>query len=121
MGLSEADLAALDATEEVEIETRAADGTVHRTIVWVVVEDGTAYLRSVNGATARWYREAIARPDVALRVGGRRIAVRAVPAVDEASVEACSAGLARKYRADYSLGSMLRADVLDTTLRLDPA
>jgi hypothetical protein len=121
MGLSEADLAALDATEEIEVETHAADGTVHRTIVWVAVEGGSAYLRSVNGATARWYREALARPDVAIHLAGRRIPVRVLPAADAASVAACSAGLARKYRADYSLGSMLRAGILDTTLRLDPA
>jgi len=43
------------------------------------------------------------------------------PAADAASVEACSAGLRRKYRRSYSLRSMLRPEILDTTLRLDPA
>ena len=121
MSPSEVDRTALDGAEEVEIETRAADGTVHRTIIWVVVEGSAVYVRSVNGAAARWYREAVARPDVALHVGARRMAFRAVPAADGASIAACSAGLGRKYRTDFSLGSMLRPDVLDTTLRLDPA
>lgn len=115
------DLAALDATGEVEIETRAAHGTVHRTIVWVVVDGGRVYVRSVRGAIARWYREALARPDVALHVEGRRIPFRAVPATDATSLATCSAGLRGKYRASFSLGSMLRQEILDTTLRLDPA
>ena len=115
------DPTALDAAEEVEIETRALDGTVHRTIIWVVVDDGRVHVRSVRGAIARWYREALAHPDVALHVDGRRIPFRAVPAADAASVEACSVGLRRKYRRSYSLRSMLRPEILDTTLRLDPA
>ncbi|HZM73695.1 MAG TPA: DUF2255 family protein [Candidatus Polarisedimenticolia bacterium] len=117
----ERDLADLDAAKEVRIETRAADGAVHRTIIWVMVEGGEVYIRSYRGPTARWYREALERPDVALHVSKRRIPFRAVPATDAASIAACSAGLERKYRRSYSLGAMLREDVLGTTLRLDPA
>jgi hypothetical protein len=114
-------LAAIDAAKEVRIETQAADGTVHRTIIWAVVEGGQILIRSYRGATARWYREALARPEVALRVGRERVPLRAVVATDPASVAACSAGLSKKYRRSYSLAAMLRDDVLDTTLRLDPA
>ena len=121
MSLSPADLLAIEAAQEVRIETRAADGTVHRTIIWVVVEDGRIYIRSVNGATARWYREALARPDVALHVRRERLPFRAVPATDASSIAACSAGLERKYRGSYSVRAMLAPSVLDTTLRLDPA
>ena len=117
----EQDLADIEAAEEVRIETQAADGTAHRTIIWVVVEGGHVYIRSVNGATARWYREARQRPDVALHVGRRRLSFSAVPATDPASIAACSAGLTRKYRRDYSLASMLKPDILETTLRLEPA
>jgi len=115
------DLQAIEAAQEVRIETRAADGTVHRTIIWVVVEDGQIYIRSVNGATARWYREAVARPDVALHVHGRRLPFLAVPATDASSIAACSAGLERKYKRSYSVRAMVAPSVLDTTLRLDPA
>jgi len=118
---AEEDRSEIEAAQEVRIETRAADGTAHRTIIWVVVEDGHVYVRSVNGATARWYREARQRPVVALHVGRRRVPFTAVPATDAASVAACSAGLARKYRRSYSLASMLKPDILETTLRLDPA
>jgi hypothetical protein len=123
------DLAALAAEEEIRIETRAADGTVHRTIIWIVVEDGVVYIRSVNGARARWYREALADPTVTVHIGMKRasskptrsIDARAVPAADPASIEACSAGLRNKYRTDPALGSMLREHTLPTTLRLEAA
>ncbi|MCI0346265.1 MAG: DUF2255 family protein [Chloroflexi bacterium] len=115
------DLADIEGAREVRIETTAADGAVHRTIIWVVVEDGRIYIRSYRGRTARWYREALARPDVALHVAGRRIPFRAVPAVDPATIAACSAGLTRKYRRSYSLQAMLLDEILDTTLRLESA
>ena len=121
MRFPESDLSALAAAEEIDIETRAADGTVHRTIVWVMVRDDVVYLRSYRGPTGRWYREAVADPDVALHVGGRRVAARVEPAVDPASVEACSAGLRDKYTRSYSLAAMLTTDVLPTTLRVVPA
>jgi hypothetical protein len=117
------DLAALAAAEEIRIETRSAAGAEHRTIVWVAEHDGTVYIRSVNGAGARWYREATAAGagEAAVHLDGRRIPVRLTPATDAASVEACSEGLRAKYRRSYSLRSMLVDDVLDTTLRVEPA
>ncbi len=115
------DAAAIDAAEEIEIETRGADGAVHRTIIWIVGHDGETYVRSVNGPGARWYREATASPDVALHVDGRRIPARIEPAADPAGVAACSAGLEAKYRGDYSLPSMLKPETLPTTLRVVPA
>ena len=121
MSFSEPDLAALAAAEEIDIETRAADGAVHLTIVWVMVRDGVVYLRSVKGPSGRWYREALADPSVALHVDGRRIAARTVPAMDPASVEACSEGLRDKYKGSYSLAAMLVDSVLPTTLRLEAA
>lgn len=121
MRFPEPDLAALAAAEEIDIETRAADGTVHQTIVWVMVRDGIVYLRSYRGPSGRWYREALADPAVALHVDGRRLAARAEPATDPASVEACSQGLRDKYTRSYSLAAMLADSVLPTTLRVVPA
>jgi hypothetical protein len=115
------DLALIASSPEVEIETHGPDGAVHRTVIWAVVEDATVLVRSVNGRRARWYREALAQPGVRLHVDGVAIPVRTSPATDPASVAACSAGLRRKYAGDFSLGSMLVPEILDTTLRLDPA
>ena len=106
-------------TDEVDIETHAADGTTHRTIIWVVVTDGIAYIRSYRGATARWFREISADPLAAIIAGGRRIDVRAVPATDAIAVEACSRGLWAKYPKDPSTRAMVAPNVLDTTLRLE--
>jgi hypothetical protein len=115
------DLVALAAEAEVEIETRAGpEAPVRRTIIWVVVEAGDVYVRSVRGGRGRWYRELTDFPEGALLVGDRRVAIRAAPASDVASIDACSRGLRRKYRGDPSLDSMLRPDVLPTTIRLVP-
>ena len=121
MTFAESDLARLDQLEEIEVETRSADGVVHRTIVWPVVRDGTVYLRSYKGPSGRWYREALANPSVALHVEGRRLPASAEPAADAASVEACSVALRDKYATSYSLKAMLVPDVLPTTLKLVPA
>jgi len=117
----EADLAALSAAEEVEIETRSADGEAHRTIIWPLVRDGVVLIRSYRGQGARWYRETLTDSEVGLHLNGRRIAGRVVPATDPASIEACSAALREKYRRDPSLGAMLRPEILETTLRVEPA
>jgi len=114
------DLAALAADEEIEIETRAPSGVTHRTIIWVMVDADRVFIRSVNGESARWYREATADPSVAVHVQGWRLPVRLVPATDDASIQACNAALRRKYRGDGSLRSMLQAHTLPTTLQVMP-
>jgi nitroreductase len=117
-----ATLARLAETREIAIETRAAPGAaVHRTIIWVVVEEGRAFVRSYRGPGARWYREALAHPAVVIEAGTERIAARALRAPDADAVGLCSFGLARKYAADESLPEMLAPGVLATTLRLEPA
>lgn len=116
-----ADLAALEGAYEIEIETRAApDAPLHSTIIWVVSDGPDAFIRSVNGATARWYREARGRP-VGIKADGRHLEARAVPAVDAESIARTSAGFARKYARYRDMPSMIEDDILDTTLRLEPA
>ena len=48
---------------EVRIETRCR--WPHARIIWAVVDGDEVFVRSWRGATARWYREATANPDVA--------------------------------------------------------
>jgi hypothetical protein len=90
------------------------------TIIWVVVDGDDAFVRSVNGATARWYREAVASPEVTIHAPDLALHVRAVPAVDADSVHRTSEALARKYAGRAGIKPMLRPEVLDTTLRLTP-
>jgi hypothetical protein len=106
----------------VEIETSYASGApAHRAIIWIVAdEDGRAYVRSHRGQSGRWYRELVANPVGAVVVDGRRVPVQASPA-GAAGIEACSRLLREKHAtAGGSLTSMLRDEVLDTTLELAP-
>jgi hypothetical protein len=122
-GFAVDDAALLRDARTVEIETSAGEGRpVHRAIIWVLVdEDGRTFVRSWLGPRGRWYRELVAFPHGALHVGERRIAVRAV-AADEDGIAACSRLLRAKYRSSRaSLLSMLRDEVLETTLELRPA
>lgn len=119
MGYSAAELDLIDRTEEVEIETNGAGGAVHRAIIWAVVDDGAVFVRSYRGPDARWYREALADPSVALHVNGKRLPVNAVLTDEPDSIERTSAGILRKYAGDPAANSMVRPELLDLTLRLD--
>ena len=111
---------ALEAAEEIAIETRrAADAPVHRTTIWPVVEEGEVYVRSLRGDSGRWYRDIIANPDAVVHVAGESIPVRAVHAPDAQSVGRASAGLQRKYADSPYLESMLVDEILETTVRLE--
>jgi hypothetical protein len=116
-----ADLALLHDELEVEIETTSAEeGPIHRTIIWVVVDDQDRVLiRSSRGPGARWFREITARPEGRVHVRGRGLAVRAVPATDADRVSTCSEGFLRKYAGSYSARSMA-SNHLETTLELVP-
>lgn len=111
----------LGQAEEVRIETRRREGAARRTVIWVVVDDGEVFVRSVRGDRGRWCRELLADPVGALHVDGERIPVRAVAADDPASIERVSRALERKYAGDQALALMLRPHTLPTTLRLEPA
>ena len=119
MTASDADVELIAASQEVLIETRAGTRTF-RTVIWVVVDEGTLFIRSFLGDTARWYRRAIADPEVALVVGDTTVSFLAVPATDDDSVRRASDGFHRKYRKGRNLDAMVRSEVLQTTLRLDP-
>lgn len=110
-----------DRLREVRIETVRPDDRRQRTIIWIVVDAGEALVRSWRGDRARWYQAALDRPaEVVIHAAGRQVPVRAVPAIDDDSVARCSDALARKYAGDPSTPSMLRRDILATTLRLEP-
>jgi hypothetical protein len=101
---------------EVDIETAGG----RRTTIWPVVVEGQVYIRSWLGERGLWYREIVANPDAVLHVGREAVPVRAVAAADPESVQRASAGLRRKYAGSQSLASMVRGEILGTTLRLVP-
>jgi hypothetical protein len=114
-------LALLRSTEEIRIETSSDAGSVHATIIWVVVDDqGRVLIRSYRGPTARWYREALSRSSVVLAAAGRRIPATAMVATDDARIEAASRGFLDKYANDAATPAMVADGVLSTTLELIP-
>ncbi len=82
MALDDAQLALLDETKEVRVRTRE-DGREFTTIIWIVVSDAVVFVRSVDGVDGRWYRRALADPNVDIIVDGNEIPFRAVH-VDDA-------------------------------------
>jgi hypothetical protein len=117
--LDVADLDQIGVAREVLVETRRGQRT-YRTIIWVVVDAGEVFVRSVRGESGRWYQRALADPEVALLVDGKRFGFLARTANDPDSIRRTSEALRLKYAPGCSYDSMVRPEVLDTTLRLDP-
>ena len=115
------ELALLADTEEIEIETARPDGQTRRTIIWIMVDGDDVFVRSVNGAGARWYREATANPSVTIHAGTRALQARTIAAPDADSVARVNDALERKYSGITGLREMLVPDTFETTLRVEPA
>ncbi|MGH8958061.1 MAG: DUF2255 family protein [Acidimicrobiia bacterium] len=120
MAFSDRELQLISETPEVRIETHG-NSRSYRTIIWVVVDDGEVLVRSVRGEKGKWYRRVLENPEVVLEAASIKIPARAVPATDASSIERTSEALRRKYKKGRSLDSMLKPEILETTLRLDPA
>lgn len=120
-GFPAAVLKRFDETKVVDIETRSAMGTKHSVKIWIVVVNGVPYVRSVRGPRGWWYRRLLARGEAVIVAAGKRTAVKATHDKAKAAIDGTSEALRRKYKTSgASLASMLRADVLDTTVRLEP-
>lgn len=113
--------ARMAAAREVLIETSRGGGRpVHRTIIWVVVDDaGRVLIRTYLGPGSRWFREATANPRGGVWIGDDRIPVRFEAATDADRVAALDAGYRAKYRG-RSLDAMLDPELARTTLELLP-
>jgi hypothetical protein len=114
-------LAVLEDVEEVGIEPASPGGRSRKRIIWVMVAEGDVYVRSVRGERGRWYRDLMETQRGVLHAGKRQIDVRAIPAADERSIEACNEGLRRKYTGIPGFAPMFEEHTLPTTLRLVPA
>ena len=111
-------LRALAAAKEVIIETERHPGLP--VTIWVVVCDETVFVRSVKGPKGRWYLDLTAGSMGKLRFDSAAVAVRAEPVTDEAVIAEVSQAYLEKYRPSPWAESMVRSEVLGTTLRLEP-
>ena len=104
--------------QEVAIRTEKHPETA--VTIWVVVADDEILLRSVRGNKGRWYRDLVAGGPATLEFAGRRLAVQAFPLSDPDAIARASNEYLRKYQPSPYAQSMVRDEVLPTTLRLEP-
>jgi hypothetical protein len=110
---------ALRETKEIAIRTGKHPAT--SVTIWVVVAGEHVFVRSVRGTKGRWYRDLAGGGPATLEVGGRQVKVQAIPAPDGAEVDRASREYLVKYRTSPYAEPMVGAEVLPTTLRLEPA
>ena len=82
-------------------------------VIWVVVADDEVFVRSWRGAKGRWYRDLAAGVPATLEFAGRRLAVRALPASDQAAVARASREFLRKYQRSTHARPCRPATVFD--------
>jgi hypothetical protein len=92
------ELAEIGAAEELAITTVRSDGTPRRPLpIWVVRVGDGPYIRSVNGPTAAWFRNAQAHPEGYIRAGSVEKDITFVDA-NPARADQIAAAYHAKYR-----------------------
>lgn len=103
-----------------EIAIRTEKHPTTAVTIWVVAADGEVFVRSVQGPKGRWYRDLAAGGSATLELSGRQLAVTAIPVSDADAIARASREYLRKYEPSPYARSMVRDEVLPTTLRLEP-
>ncbi len=111
-------VALLRASKEVSIRTARRKG--RGVVIWIVVVGDAAFVRSVRGPTGKWFVAAAADGQATLEIGNRSLPVRVVQVSDQPTIEAVSQAFLAKYATSPYAPSIVRAETLPTTLRLDP-
>lgn len=122
---AESDLALLRDVAEIRISPYAEDGFLFEgRLVWVVVVEGTPYVRSWKGAEAEWYARAARsrRARIAIEEGdsGFSAEVSLHPARDAELAAAIDAEYVRKYPPPYNR-EMTLPKAAATTFEVRPA
>jgi hypothetical protein len=89
-------------------------------VIWVVAANDEVFVRSVRGSKGHWYRDLAAGGSATLEFAGRRLDVQALPVSDADTIARASREYLRKYQPSPYAQSIMRAEVLPTTLRLEP-
>jgi hypothetical protein len=103
---------------EVAIRTEKHPKTA--VVIWVVAPDDEIFVRSVQGARGRWYRDLAAGGPATLEFAGRRLPVQAIPVSDPDAIARASREYLSKYQPSPYAQAMVKPEVLSTTLRLEP-
>ena len=122
-GWSEEELAAIARADEIRVASRRPDGTLRGFVtIWSVRMGDGLYVRSAHGIDNPWYRRAVksGRGRVQAR-GVERDVVFAAPGPEVARA------VTYAYHAKYDrygtaiVGSVVSADAVRSTLRVEPA
>jgi hypothetical protein len=118
-----ADALAMSRPQEVQVATRARDGSLRRPRTIWIVSDGTAvYIRSTNGRGADWFKAAIGGGSGQITAQGRTWDVVFQEASDEGALSTVDAAYRTKYRQYASIVDHLASPgPRVATLRVDPA
>jgi hypothetical protein len=103
-----------------EVRIRTARSKRRGVIIWVVVADNAVFVRSVRGPEGNWYVTVAADRRATLALDAREWLVHAVPVTDRPTIDAVSQAFLSKYATSPYAQAMVRAEVLPTTLRLEP-
>jgi hypothetical protein len=113
-------------SDELEIATRRADGTVRRWVpIWVVAVGGQVYVRTWYRRTTGWFGQVLTEPRARVRVPGLEADVT-VEDVGEGSGQ-LRASVDEAYRMKYgrygqtTVGQMVSDAAAAATLRLIPS
>jgi len=109
-----------DVRDRHEVAIRTGRHPDSNVVVWAVVLDDAVFVRSARGAKGRWYRDLAGGDTATLEAGASRLAVRATLVGDPSVIGRVSGEYRRKYGSSPYLQSVLRPEVVATTLRLDP-
>jgi hypothetical protein len=117
-GFSADILDALRGREEVGILT--SSNPRRPVTIWIVVANGTVFVRSVQGPRGKWYLAAKADGRATLVLDKREVPVRVTPVTDGATLDSVSQAILGKYAASSYARVMVSGETVPTTLRLDP-
>jgi hypothetical protein len=119
-------LARVGQSEELQIATRRADGTLRRWVpIWVVAVDGQVYVRTWHRRTTGWFGQVLTEPRARIRVPGLEADVT-VEDVGDGSGQ-LRASVDEVYRMKYgrygqtTVGQMVSDAAAAATLRLIPS
>ena len=107
--------------ERIGVEMQAG-GKAHFSRIRFVIHDDHLYIRSAKGEKVPWYQTLRANPQAILHVGRLHLPIRAVVMEDEQTCQRVNEHFVQKYSYLHPslTRTMMRAQVAETTFRLDP-
>jgi len=102
--------------DTVVVVSHDADGALRERTIWLLVLDGQPYIRT--GSATTWGENVLRDSNIALKLGGASVVLRAARVTDSALLERIQAAFAEKYGFSDTLASLLRGDPI--VFRLTP-